>query len=88
MDQKFYVSTKSSGDATLTDTRVHVREFFDQAKPMTATKTIVVTFGTMITILTIEIHDNLCNLTIKSDIGQHSQFLRCFLLGSMGILTI
>ena len=24
------------------------------------------------------IHDNLCCLTIKSDIGQHSQFLRCF----------
>ena len=23
------------------------------------------------------IHDNLCYLTIKSDIGQHSQFLRC-----------
>ena len=26
------------------------------------------------------IHDNLCYLTIKSDTGQHSQFLRCFLL--------
>ena len=24
------------------------------------------------------IHDNLCYLTIKSDTGQHSQFLRCF----------
>ena len=24
------------------------------------------------------IHDNLCYLTIKSDSGQHSQFLRCF----------
>ena len=24
------------------------------------------------------IHDNLCDLTIRSDIGQHSQFLRCF----------
>ena len=24
------------------------------------------------------IHDNLCDLTIKSDTGQHSQFLRCF----------
>ena len=24
------------------------------------------------------IHDNLCCLTIKSDTGQHSQFLRCF----------
>ena len=38
------------------------------------------TFETLITILTIEnltIHDNLCYLTIKSDIGQHSQFLRC-----------
>ena len=23
------------------------------------------------------IHDNLCHLTIKSDTGQHSQFLRC-----------
>ena len=23
------------------------------------------------------IHDNLCDLTIKSDTGQHSQFLRC-----------
>ena len=26
------------------------------------------------------IHDNLCYLTIKSDTGQHSQFLRCFIL--------
>ena len=26
------------------------------------------------------IHDNLCYLTIKSDIGQHSQFLRCLLM--------
>ena len=26
------------------------------------------------------IHDNLCYLTIKSDTGQHSQFLRCLLL--------
>ena len=25
------------------------------------------------------IHDNLCYLTIKSDTGQHSQFLRCFI---------
>ena len=24
------------------------------------------------------IHDNLCDLTIKSDTGQHSQFLQCF----------
>ena len=24
------------------------------------------------------IHDNLCYLTIKSETGQHSQFLRCF----------
>ena len=24
------------------------------------------------------IHDNLCDLTIKSNAGQHSQFLRCF----------
>ena len=24
------------------------------------------------------IHDNLCDLTIQSDTGQHSQFLRCF----------
>ena len=24
------------------------------------------------------VHDNLCYLTIKSDSGQHSQFLRCF----------
>ena len=28
--------------------------------------------------LRIWIHDNLCYLTIKSDSGQHSQFLRCF----------
>ena len=27
------------------------------------------------------IHDNLCYLTIKSDTGQHSQFLRCFTHG-------
>ena len=26
------------------------------------------------------IHDNLCYLTIKSDSGQHSQFLRCLLV--------
>ena len=26
------------------------------------------------------IHDNLCCLTIKSDTGQHSQFLRCLLI--------
>ena len=26
------------------------------------------------------IHDNLCYLTIKSDTGQHSQFLRCLFL--------
>ena len=26
------------------------------------------------------IHDNLCDLTIKSDTGQHLQFLRCFRL--------
>ena len=26
------------------------------------------------------IHDNLCYLRIKSDTGQHSKFLRCFLL--------
>ena len=26
------------------------------------------------------IHDNLCYLTIKSDTGQHSQFLRCFVV--------
>ena len=26
------------------------------------------------------IHDNLCDLTIKSDTGQHSQFLQCFFL--------
>ena len=26
------------------------------------------------------IHDNLCYLTIKSDTGQHSQFLRCFFI--------
>jgi len=25
-------------------------------------------------------HDNLCYLTIKSDTGQHSQFLRCFIV--------
>ena len=25
-------------------------------------------------------HDNACNLTIKSDTGQHSQFLQCFSL--------
>ena len=31
------------------------------------------------------IHDNLCYLTIRSDTGQHSQFLRCFLhLGNGG----
>ena len=38
----------------------------------------------MITILKIEtcIHDNFCYLTIKSDSGQHSQFLRCFLFES------
>ena len=28
------------------------------------------------------IHDNLCYLTIKSDTGQHSQFLRCFYHGA------
>ena len=28
------------------------------------------------------IHDNLCYLTIKSDTGQHSQFLRCFTVES------
>ena len=32
----------------------------------------------LIPILTICIHDNLCYLTVKSDTGQHSQFLRCF----------
>ena len=26
------------------------------------------------------IHDNLCYLTIKSDTGQHSQFVRCFFI--------
>ena len=38
------------------------------------------TFETLITILIIDtwIHDNLCYLTIKSDTGQHLQFLRCF----------
>ena len=35
----------------------------------------LVTFETLITILTI---DNLCYLTINCDTGQHSQFLRCF----------
>ena len=30
------------------------------------------------------IHDNLCCLTIKSDTGQHSQFLRCFYFHSSG----
>ena len=40
------------------------------------------TYETLITILTIEnlIHYNLCRLTIKSDTGQYSQFLRCFFL--------
>ena len=33
------------------------------------------------------IHDNLCYLTIKSDIGQHSQFLRCFMEDHMVIMT-
>ena len=30
------------------------------------------------------IHDSLCDLTIKSDTGQHSQFLRCFLSRGWG----
>ena len=29
------------------------------------------------------IHDHLCNLTIMSDTGQHSQFLRCFIIRSL-----
>ena len=39
----------------------------------------LVTFETLITILTIENlnSDNLCYLTINCDTGQHSQFLRC-----------
>ena len=43
------------------------------------TKTILrlVTFETLITILTIE---NLCYLAIHFDTGQHSQFLRCFII--------
>ena len=38
------------------------------------------TFETLSTILTIEDlnYDNLCDLTINCDTGQHSQFLRCF----------
>ena len=45
------------------------------------TKTILglVTFETLMTILTIEnLNENLCYLTINCDTGQHSQFLRCF----------
>ena len=41
------------------------------------------TFATLITILTIEINDNLWYLTINCDTGQHSQFLRCF-IGQIG----
>ena len=43
----------------------------------------LVTFVTLITILTIESLDaynlcDLCDLTIKTDTGQHSRFLQCF----------
>ena len=38
--------------------------------------------------LRIWIHDNLCYLTIKSDTGQHSQFLRCFTHGVMNVRCI
>ena len=40
----------------------------------------IATSETLITILTIENinSDNLCDLAIKSDAGQHSQFLGCF----------
>ena len=45
------------------------------------TKTILglVTFETLITILTIENLNsrNICDLTIKSDTGQNSQYFRC-----------
>ena len=51
---------------------------------LTVAKTRLVTFETLITILTIENlnSDNLCDLTIKSDTGQHSQFLQCFIMAS------
>ena len=45
-------------------------------------------------ILTIEnLNDNLCYLTIKSDSGQHSQFLQCFkcvwgLVGTIAIASL
>ena len=34
------------------------------------------------------IHDNRCYLTIKSDTGQHSQFLRCFSHYQMSLLSL
>ena len=54
-----------------------------KTKTVTKTNDWLVTFETLITIMTFEnlnLHDNLCYLTIKSDTGQHSQFLRCFIL--------
>ena len=44
----------------------------------------LVTFATLITILTIDtwINDNLCYLAINCDTGQNSQFLQCFVLFS------
>ena len=49
------------------------------SQKLSLTKKTQETFETLITILTIEnLNDNICDLTIKCNTGQHSKFLRRF----------
>ena len=53
---------------------------------MTKTKTMTNTIRDYLQRAILETVDNVCNLVIKSDTGQHSQVLQCFNNQAMGIV--
>ena len=53
---------------------------------MTKTKTMTNTIRDYLQRAILETVDNVCNLAIKSDTGQHSQVLQCFNNQAMGIV--